>query len=548
MKIVISHELRPASRAHIPVWIYGGVRAGQLPTLADAYVAPRCLIGESGTLADIGSERSLFEATGQRVAWPDVCRAAAGMTPVVFLDGLDELLQAGGTDQGDYLERVTSFQAREAEAGRPLCVVVTARVSVADRFRLPADAIVTRLERFDEERIGQWLAAWNTVNPGRPVISPALIAPYGALADQPLLLLMLAMHLTGELAPGDISAPQTSAQLYEELFGGFLFREVRRRAPGLNDTAAGMVVDSELDRLGVLAFGMFNRRRESTPEADLDADLTIFAHARADPDAEPCSAQDLASRFFFIYEAQAMHPSGRATRSYELLHATFEEFLVARLAVRLSAEAAALSNSPDADPRLEPVLALLRSVLSFSALCARAPVVEFCAGLYGMLPHEIRDECCRLLGRAFGDALRLEPSATIPDYWPSHAAWPARAAAYSANLLLLLVIAAEAAVDAAALVGADDTDVAWRRCAPLWESQLTPEEWRSLWGTLRVVAEWADTREDDDRLESDFWFGQKTIQVRREDGAPVALWDTLPDFIDQVAIVEERMPIVSESV
>lgn len=524
-------------------------------------------------------ERSLLQATGEHVTWPDLCRAAAGMTPVVFLDGLDELLQAGAVEHGDYLDRVKQFQEREADAGRPVCVVVTARTSVADRFRYPPDTIVARLEPFDDARIRQWLAVWNRVNAGRLELSPELIAPYGGLASQPLLLLMLAMHLTGESAPAEDARPRTTAQLYDELFKGFLFREVRRRAPGLGDTTVAAMVEAELKRLGVLAFGMFNRRRESAGETDLDADLHAMtaqqAHVPAAQDEVPPSAQDLASRFFFIYEAQATHSDGRTSRSYEFLHATFGEFLIARLAVRLSAEVAAKAATEpggvgEGDPALASAIRLLRSVLSFSALCASAPVVEFCAGLYGLLPREVTEGCRRALSLAFGDALRLEPSGVLPDYRPAPAPWAARTAAYSANLLLLAVLAAGAAagtaapalgwakpdaahtaptdIDAMALVGPNNTDEAWRRCALLWESQLAPEEWRSLWGTLRVAAVWGDDREDEDRTEGDFWYGRRLVYVRREDGAPVTLWDTLPDFTEQVAVFEERFPDARESV
>jgi hypothetical protein len=82
----------------------------------------------------------------------------------------------------------------------------------------------------------------------------------------------------------------------------------------------------------------------------------------------------------------------------------------------------------------------------------------------------------------------------------------------------------------------------------LWESQLTSEEWRSLWGTLRVVAVWGDEREDEQRVQDDFWYGRRLIYVRREDGRPVTLWDTLPDFTEQVAVTEAGFPDAPESV
>jgi hypothetical protein len=54
---------------------------------------------------------------------------------MVMLDGFDELLQATGVSQSDYLEKVAEFQRREADQGRPVAALVTSRTAVADRAR-----------------------------------------------------------------------------------------------------------------------------------------------------------------------------------------------------------------------------------------------------------------------------------------------------------------------------------------------------------------------------------------------------------------------------
>ncbi|MFE2140770.1 hypothetical protein ACFXA3_03280 [Streptomyces sp. NPDC059456] len=79
-------------------------------------------------------ETAIRQATGERTMdWADVVRTAGRALPVVLLDGFDELLQATGLHQSDYLERVSAFQQREAALGRPLAIVVTSRTVVADR-------------------------------------------------------------------------------------------------------------------------------------------------------------------------------------------------------------------------------------------------------------------------------------------------------------------------------------------------------------------------------------------------------------------------------
>jgi hypothetical protein len=87
--------------------------------------------------------------------------------PVIFLDGFDELLQASGVAQSDYLERVAEFQLREAEFGRGAVILITSRTVVIDQTRIPDDSLVLRLEDFDDKQIDAWLETWNTSNSDR---------------------------------------------------------------------------------------------------------------------------------------------------------------------------------------------------------------------------------------------------------------------------------------------------------------------------------------------------------------------------------------------
>ena len=82
-------------------------------------------------------EFAVRSATGERISWPRLAESGDGALPVVMLDGFDELLQATGVAQTDFLLRVLAFQEREADQGRPLAVIVTSRTAVADRARNP---------------------------------------------------------------------------------------------------------------------------------------------------------------------------------------------------------------------------------------------------------------------------------------------------------------------------------------------------------------------------------------------------------------------------
>ena len=64
---------------------------------------------------------------------------------------------------------------------------------------------------------------------------------------------------------------------------------------------------------------------------------------------------------------------------------------------------------------------------------------------------------------------------------------PERHAAYSANLLMLNVLAADGPLSASALLGGADRPVdAWRSFTLLWKSQLDPAGWDAMTSSLAV--------------------------------------------------------------
>ncbi|MEV6492651.1 hypothetical protein AB0M20_29130, partial [Actinoplanes sp. NPDC051633] len=140
------------------------ILAARLP--AADFLAVRVVLREVPAEAEIQDqiEYALRNAIGETVAWADLARGAGGALPVVMLDGFDELLQATGIHQSDYLRRVAEFQRREAVQGRPVAVIVTSRLAVADRARLPDDGLAVRLEPFDDEQVERWLTSWDATN------------------------------------------------------------------------------------------------------------------------------------------------------------------------------------------------------------------------------------------------------------------------------------------------------------------------------------------------------------------------------------------------
>ncbi len=95
------------------------VLAARLP--AADFLPVRVVLRDVPAAADLQDqiEYAVRAATGERLDWPALARSAGDALPVVLLDGFDELLQATGVSQTDYLDRVAAFSAgRPIRAGR----------------------------------------------------------------------------------------------------------------------------------------------------------------------------------------------------------------------------------------------------------------------------------------------------------------------------------------------------------------------------------------------------------------------------------------------
>ncbi|GAA2204514.1 hypothetical protein GCM10009850_004020 [Nonomuraea monospora] len=453
---------------------------------------------DSDVLAQI--EHGIRAALDEPMSWPEFVHAGGGALPVVMLDGFDELLQATGVNQTDYLERVARFQRDQADKGRALAVVVTSRTAVADRARLPAGTFVIRLEPFDDDQISQWVTTWNHDNDGyfrerglRPLPMDKVLA-VRKLAGQPLLLLMLALYDADANALGKLPDNAHEAELYERLLHDFAVREVGKTRPGLTDADLERAVEDELLHLSITAFAMFNRGLQWIAEPDLDADLrTLLGQEtrRHQGLRRPVSrAEGVIGGFFFVHTSRALRDDERL-KTYEFLHATFGEYLVARLVVRELADMAQELASAESRRRpTRPDDAYLRALLSFAALTVRAPTVDFLRhGLHRTVPPGERPLLTRYLCELFSDSLLSRPGSAYDAYQPVRAELTAQCAVHSANLLLLAVLSADEPLAGTELFRTEQPEHAnerWRRIARLWHSQLSRAEWDALIHTLHV--------------------------------------------------------------
>lgn len=243
--------------------LFTKVLAARLPTTE--FVPIRVPLRDVPADADIQEqiEAAVRSCTGESASWPDLVRAAAGAVPVVLLDGFDELLQATGVAHTDYLSRIATFQERERDQGRAVAVVVTSRVSVADRARLPAGTLAIRLEPFNDPSIRSWVKTWNASNQSsfqarkvRPLDAPAVLR-YRELSAQPLLLLMLAIYDADGNSLRHLRNRLSYGELYERLLTRFAERELRKSHGNFDDQTIAALVERELWRLSVTGSSLF---------------------------------------------------------------------------------------------------------------------------------------------------------------------------------------------------------------------------------------------------------------------------------------------------
>ncbi|MGI5155682.1 NACHT domain-containing protein [Microbispora sp. CA-102843] len=450
-------------------------------------------------------EHAIRDATGDSMTWPALARTADGALSVVLLDGFDELLQATGIGQTDYLEQIVRFQEREADQGRPVMVVVTSRITVADRARIPfGGAVVVKLEPFTDEQVERWLTVWNERNIDylaarglRPLpLAVALRQP--ALATQPLLLLMLALYDATDNALQQRGQELDGADLYERILRRFAEREIRKSRPELAGDSLESAIDEEMLHVSVAAFAMFNRGRQWATEDEISADLTALLGPLAFPErspdfhAPPTPAQRVIGRFFFIHRARALRHDADLN-TCEFLHATLGEFLVARLILRELVELAAVAATRSRH-RIDD--GFIRALLSFAPLTVRGQIIEFLIAIARQTPGEQRRLLRDWLLTAFSGALEPHRDTAHDSYRPTPLSVPVRHAAYSANLLVLVALLGGPVTGRDLFPRSSFPAAEWRRHALLWRSQFTAEAWRNLVALLSLDRTWHGDERD----------------------------------------------------
>jgi hypothetical protein len=465
-------------------------------------------------------EEALDQTTNGRITqWWELSQQSRDTIRVVLLDGLDELLQASDRDRSYFLSEVAEFQQKEAEQELPVIVIVTSRTVVADRVDIPAGAAVLKLEPFGKDDIAAWLDRWREANAAEIAkghiraltTSAALRQP--ELARQPLLLLMLALY-AADPSSAPLDAGLSTAELYEHLLTTFARREALKDPdlPPRSPQVAERVRD-HLDRLETAALAMFNRGRQDISEDDLIADLAALAGMPPDRARFAEAGQRIIAQFFFIHASEAyqrgsaqagqdVDSGGQAVgfhtgqqalpdRSYEFLHATFGEYLVAR---RIMAELADAAAKTFAGRRglLNPESDLLFALLCHRPLAVRKSVLTFSREISTRLSSNEVGTILETLEMLTSGYRNRHDSGRYNLYQPTPPDAVQRLACYSANLVGLCAALHpdDNPIPLSRLMRAsDDAPGHWRSTVMLWRATLDSDSLLAVLSSLRLVGD-----------------------------------------------------------
>lgn len=316
-------------------------------------------------------EERIKKDTGLDTNWANLSSQFLERSPLVILDGYDELLQASGKVFSNYLNKVQNFQRIEAIQGRPVRVIVTSRITLIDKADIPTGATIIRLEEFDENQGNKWVGIWNRAN--RSYFAQANVEAFELptadkitpLSKQPLLLLMLALYDSdsNQLRKNE---GMDRTILYNSLLLRFIERERMKdeefRSQKRRDR--DVEIDRDMQRLGVAAMGMFNRRTLHILADQLNKDLKFFKLERPvhESAGTPLSQADiLLGGFFFVHESTSAQrrdiPGEQDVQSaFEFLHNTFGEFLTADFILRKVLNETKLLDALQQDEALKPQL------------------------------------------------------------------------------------------------------------------------------------------------------------------------------------------------
>jgi hypothetical protein len=292
-------------------------------------------------------------------------------------------------------------------------------------------------------------------------------------------------------------------------------------------------IETNMQRLGVAAMGMFNRRSLHIRLSDLNTDLGFFGlERRSDVTTGATLSQGdlLVGSFFFVQESKSVHRTegpgqAEADAAFEFLHNTFGEFLTAAFLLHQVLDEVDLLIRSRSDPRLREMTEKKWSdygsapsrwyaSLMYAPLFTRPVIVDM---MREWMPHVVRRA-----GRARSEFLEeldwivsqqvghLLTGSDVPSPIRSSSSYPfgslpviGLVALYSLNLVLMrTVLAPDGYVfDEDAISPFKDGARVWDRLTHLWRSWFALE---NLNGLSAVISAKRDGRRVEVRAQETF--------------------------------------------
>ncbi len=261
----------------------------------------------------------------------------------------------------------------------------------------------------------------------------------------------------------------------------------------------------EFQRLEIVALAIFNRKQQDILESELERDLTTLLGTG---ERRPLStdsfhlpmtaAQQMLGRFFFVYKAEmnpgtpgagALSSGDVRLRSYEFLHATFGEFLVARAVMQQLQQHQGTPLGVLPIGYSGPDDRGLRRLLAHQPLSNSTQVLTFVIEL----AEGLRDKSAvgRFLMSVMSRLQEADGQSIDSEYNPSRQTAISRLAAYSANVVLLHV----AVVGEMVLPASSPQGDMWTPMATLWKGQLAQDSWHAVRSSLSVERRYGDDEE-----------------------------------------------------
>jgi hypothetical protein len=297
----------------------------------------RDVASSSGNISEhINKGIALSIGLSQEINWIDWAKLFKSRTPVIILDGFDELMQSSDVELNGYIVAIKDLQDTASNHNISLKLILTSRITVMQDVTIPDGTTIVKLNSFDDSRKNLWIDTWNSFQTKSDY---KFILPQNEkildLAQEPLLLFMLAVYdfPSAELQKMALDKSFNQSKLYDSLLSDFGLRQLNKEHFYENASQEVKSIEEELFRLrlGMIALLMFLNDTTSKEIQRLEEELKVCKL-----DGSKIKSVDVLTGFFFVHQNKSTTENEVENYNYEFLHKSFGEFLTADFLLRIA--------------------------------------------------------------------------------------------------------------------------------------------------------------------------------------------------------------------